>query len=69
MARRSTAARRYAEAAFQMGKEERVLESWERDLATLRTLRHTRTARARLVVVDSASDDGTQEWLALLAQR
>ena len=38
MARRSTAARRYAEAAFQMGKEERALESWERDLATLRTL-------------------------------
>ena len=38
MARRSTAARRYAEAAFQMGKEERALEAWERDLATLRGL-------------------------------
>jgi glycosyltransferase involved in cell wall biosynthesis len=38
-------------------------------LATLRTLRHSCTTRARLVVVDSASDDGTQEWLGLLAQR
>jgi F-type H+-transporting ATPase subunit delta len=38
MARRTTAARRYAEAAFQMGKEERSLERWESDLTTLRDL-------------------------------
>jgi F-type H+-transporting ATPase subunit delta len=38
MARRSTAARRYAEAAFQMGKEERSLDRWERELRLLRDL-------------------------------
>ena len=37
MARRETAARRYAEAAFEIGKADGTLEVWERDLATLRT--------------------------------
>jgi F-type H+-transporting ATPase subunit delta len=36
MARRSTAARRYAEAAFQIGKSAGSLEEWERDLTLLR---------------------------------
>ncbi len=38
-------------------------------LATLRTLRHSAGHDARLVVVDNASSDGTERWLALLAQR
>jgi F-type H+-transporting ATPase subunit delta len=38
MARRSTAARRYADAAFQMAKEERSLDRWERELGVLRDL-------------------------------
>lgn len=36
MARRETAARRYAEAAFEIGHEDGSLETWERDLARLR---------------------------------
>ncbi len=40
MSRRETAARRYAEAAFELGRREDSLDAWERDLATLRdTLR------------------------------
>ncbi len=35
MARRLTAARRYAEAAFQIGKEENTLDRWDRDLTRL----------------------------------
>jgi F-type H+-transporting ATPase subunit delta len=38
MARRTTAARRYADAAFQMAKEERALDRWERELSLLRDL-------------------------------
>ena len=37
MARRETAARRYADAAFEIGLTDGTLEVWERDLATLRT--------------------------------
>ncbi|CAN5296590.1 ATP synthase F1 subunit delta [soil metagenome] len=37
MARRETAARRYADAAFEIGRDDGTLETWERDLATLRT--------------------------------
>lgn len=37
MARRETAARRYADAAFEIGRADGTLETWERDLATLRT--------------------------------
>jgi F-type H+-transporting ATPase subunit delta len=38
MARRETAARRYAEAAFQIGRADRTLDEWERDLATVEEL-------------------------------
>jgi F-type H+-transporting ATPase subunit delta len=36
MARRETAARRYADAAFEIGRADGTLEMWERDLATMR---------------------------------
>ena len=36
MARRDTAARRYAEAAFEIGREDGTLDAWERDLERLR---------------------------------
>jgi F-type H+-transporting ATPase subunit delta len=36
MARRDTAARRYAEAAFEIGRADRTLDAWDRDLLTLR---------------------------------
>jgi F-type H+-transporting ATPase subunit delta len=48
MARRTTAARRYAEAAFQMGKAARQLEDWERDLTQLRDALRNRELRAVL---------------------
>ncbi len=35
MARRDTGARRYAEAAFQLGRADGSLDAWERDLAAL----------------------------------
>ena len=35
MARRTTAARRYAEAAFELGRDDGSLDTWERDLAAL----------------------------------
>ena len=35
MARRETAARRYAEAAFEIGRADRTLDAWERDLEAL----------------------------------
>jgi F-type H+-transporting ATPase subunit delta len=35
MARRETAARRYAEAAFQIGRADGTLDNWERDLAVV----------------------------------
>jgi F-type H+-transporting ATPase subunit delta len=35
MARRDTAARRYAEAAFEIGRADRTLDRWERDLQQL----------------------------------
>ncbi|MGH2446717.1 MAG: ATP synthase F1 subunit delta [Candidatus Limnocylindria bacterium] len=38
MARRDTAARRYAEAAFEIGRADGTLETWERDLARLSTV-------------------------------
>ncbi len=38
MARRDTAARRYAEAAFEIGRADRTLDAWERDLAGLSAL-------------------------------
>jgi F0F1-type ATP synthase delta subunit len=36
MARRDTAARRYAEAAFEIGRADGTLAEWERDLLKLR---------------------------------
>jgi len=36
MARRDTAARRYAEAAFEIGRADGTLEAWERDIERLR---------------------------------
>ena len=36
MARRDTAARRYAEAALEIGRADRTLDQWERDLRRLR---------------------------------
>jgi F-type H+-transporting ATPase subunit delta len=38
VARRETAARRYAEAAFQIGRADGTLDDWERDLATVEEL-------------------------------
>jgi F-type H+-transporting ATPase subunit delta len=38
MARRETAARRYAEAAFEIGISDGTLDAWEADLASLRDL-------------------------------
>lgn len=38
MARRETVARRYAEAAFEIGRADGTLDVWERDLARLREL-------------------------------
>ncbi len=38
MARRETAARRYAEAAFDIGRSDGTLDAWERDLAGLGAL-------------------------------
>lgn len=41
MARRVTAARRYAEAAFEIGRADGTLDAWERDMATIgATMRH-----------------------------
>src|SRR6185503_5000729 len=41
MALRDTSARRYAEAAFEIGRADGTLDSWERDMATIgETLRH-----------------------------
>jgi F-type H+-transporting ATPase subunit delta len=41
MARRETAARRYADAAFEIGRSDGTLDDWERDLASLAAaLRH-----------------------------
>jgi glycosyltransferase involved in cell wall biosynthesis len=37
--------------------------------STLATLRHSTAERARLVVVDNASDDGVERWLDLLERR
>ena len=41
MARRDTSARRYAEAAFEIGRADGTLDAWERDMATIgATMRH-----------------------------
>jgi F-type H+-transporting ATPase subunit delta len=48
MARRTMAARRYAEAAFQMGRASGSLDDWERDLTVLRAALDDRQLRAVL---------------------
>jgi len=41
MARRDTSARRYAEAAFEIGRADDTLDGWERDMATIgSTMQH-----------------------------
>ena len=41
MGRRDTSARRYAEAAFEIGRADGTLDAWERDMATIgATMRH-----------------------------
>jgi len=46
MARRVTAARRYAEAAFETGRADGTLDAWERDMATIgATMRHPELRR------------------------
>ena len=46
MARRETAARRYAEAAFELGRSGESLERWESDLARLRDALEDETLRS-----------------------
>jgi F-type H+-transporting ATPase subunit delta len=48
MARRDTAARRYADAAFEIGRSERTLDAWERDLDRLSTALADRELRSLL---------------------
>jgi F-type H+-transporting ATPase subunit delta len=48
MARRETAARRYAEAAFEIGRADGTLDDWERDLAAVTAALHSADLR-RLV--------------------
>ena len=46
MARRVTAARRYADAAFEIGRADGTLDAWERDMATIgATMRHPELRR------------------------
>jgi F-type H+-transporting ATPase subunit delta len=78
MARRETAARRYAEAAFEIGRADRTLDAWERDLALLgellrhdelrRLLEHPAIAFARKekVMQQVAGDQVSREALALV---
>lgn len=46
MPRQQSAARRYAEAAIEIGRDEGRLDAWERDLGILRTLLQHREVRA-----------------------
>lgn len=48
MARRDTAARRYAEAAFEIGRSERTLDAWEHDLDRMSTALADRELRSLL---------------------
>lgn len=59
MARRQTAARRYAEAAFQLGRASRTLDRWHDDLETLRGLLASPELRA--VALHPAIAYGTKE--------
>jgi len=78
MARRETAARRYAEAAFEIGRADSTLDAWERDLAHLgdllrheelrRLLEHPAIAFARKekVMQQVAAADVSREALSLV---
>jgi F-type H+-transporting ATPase subunit delta len=78
MARRETAARRYAEAAFDIGRTDDTLDAWERDLSGLgqllesaelrRFLEHPAIpfARKEAVLQKVAGDDVSPEALALV---
>jgi F-type H+-transporting ATPase subunit delta len=71
MARRETAARRYAEAAFQIGRADRSLDAWERDLSLLGELvllEHPAIpfARKEKVMQRLAGADVSREALSLV---
>ncbi len=78
MARRETAARRYAEAAFDIGRGDGSLDAWERDLARLaallesaelrRVLEHPAIpfARKEAVLQQAIGADVSREALALV---
>lgn len=78
MARRETAARRYAEAAFEIGRADRTLDAWERDLSRLGELvRHAELrallehpaipfARKEKVMQRVAGGDVSREALSLV---
>ena len=78
MARRETAARRYAEAALEIGRADGTLDAWERDLALLgellghaelrRLLEHPAIpfARKEKVMQQVAGGDVSREALALV---
>jgi len=78
MARRETAARRYAEAALEIGRADGTLDAWERDLALLgellghaelrRLLEHPAIpfARKEKVMQQVAGRDVSREALALV---
>jgi F-type H+-transporting ATPase subunit delta len=78
MARRETAARRYAEAAFDIGRSDGTLDAWERDLARLgemleneqlrRFLEHPAIpfARKEAALQQIAGKDVSREALALV---
>ncbi len=78
MARRETAARRYAEAAFDIGRSDGTLDPWERDLSRLaallesaelrRFLEHPAVpfARKESVLQQVAGGDVSREALALV---
>jgi F-type H+-transporting ATPase subunit delta len=78
MARRETAARRYAEAAFDIGRSDGTLDDWERDLARLgamleipelrRFLEHPAVpfARKEAVLQQVAGNDVSREAMSLV---
>ena len=78
MARRETAARRYAEAAFEIGRADGTLDAWERDLSLLGELLHhdelrgllehpaIAFARKEKVMQQVAGSDVSREALSLV---
>jgi F-type H+-transporting ATPase subunit delta len=78
MARRETAARRYAEAAFDIGRTDGTLDAWERDLERLGTMLDTPElgrflehpaiafARKEAVLQQVAGNDVSREAMSLV---